>query len=360
MLNSIIRNGLGKKVAAEVTDDNALKVSTIEYEHFNPGVSFFLNPTYGSDMAINAAPLGPSPENIHNGEDNTYWTASSISGIWDFASEVQAHDGTSSIDATLTIDDDVAQFAKGSDFNLTTFNQLAGWIYITSWPDTGIKEINLTGWSTTSSLQIGVQANIGNYVDITTLNTWQKFIIPLSDMVLQTEIIDAFRLITIDDGVGSPIDFYLDGIVIEGGGASTQEYIIAPGIGQKFHVERINLFMVDDYDTTLADATMPNLEYDKLLGESFITGIIFRVIQNEEITFAFSIKDISDIMMLPTIADINMFSNGTNTGLQFSFGFPTSIDLDSRTEDRLSILITENFSGFLKLGASVASRLENL
>ena len=360
MLNSIIRNGLGNKAAAEVTDGNALKVATTEYTDLDTEISIFVNPTYGSSMSINAAPVGCSEINIHDGEENAYWAASSIVGIWNFSSGVQAHDSTASIDGTLTINNDIAQFTKGSDLNLTTYSQISGWIYVTAWSDQGGKEINIHAWNTGSSSQIGIQANIGNYINTYSLNTWQKFIIPLSDMDLYQDIIDAFRLDIVEEGAGEAINFYLDDIVLEGGGASVQEYLVAPQIGQKFHVTKINLLIIDDYDSTLANATMPNLNYNKLLGESFTTGIIFRVITDSNITFATQIRNISDILMLPTIENFNTFSDGSSTGLHFSFTFPTALELDSRTEDRLSILLTENFSGLLKMGATVASKLELL
>jgi hypothetical protein len=358
VIDSIIRNGLGNKIAAEVTDAHALKVATTEYTDLDTAVNVFLNPTYGANMAINAAPVGGSTINIHDGEEHTYWTASSIAGIWDFSSGVQAHDSTASIDGTLTVNNDVAQFAKGSVLNLTTYSQISGWIYVTSWSDLGGKEINIYGWDTATSLQVGLMANIGNYIDSNKLNIWQKFVIPLSDMSLYQDLIDAFRLDIVEEGAGEAINFYLDNIVLEGGGASVQEYIVAPQAGQKFHVSRINLLIIDDYDSTLVNATMPKLSYDKLLGETFTTGIIFRVIINKNITFAVQIRNISDILMLPTIENFNTFSDGANTGLQFSFTFPVDLEIDSRTEDKLSILLTENFSGLLQMGATVASKLE--
>ena len=223
MITSIIRNGLGTKVAAEVTDDHALKVATTEYTDLDTEISVFLNPTYGANMAINASPTGPVPEDIHDGEENAYWTASAIAGIWDFSSTVQAHDSTSSINGTLTIHQDVAQFARGSNLTLTPYSQLTGWIYVTAWSDQGGKELNFNGWSTSTLSMVGVQANIGNYINVNLLNVWQKFIIPLSDMGLFQDVIDAFQLHTIDDGAGDPIDFYLDDLVLEGGGASVQE-----------------------------------------------------------------------------------------------------------------------------------------
>ncbi|MBY9000887.1 MAG: hypothetical protein KGD64_08245 [Candidatus Heimdallarchaeota archaeon] len=360
MLNSTIRNGLGNKVSAEVTDEHALKVATIEYKDLDTAISTFVNPTYGSNMAVNASPIGGSPINVHNGEENTYWSASSIAGIWDFASEAYGHDSTASIDGTLTIDDDIAQFTKGSVLNLGSYSAITGWVYIISWPSTGVKQINLTGWDTGTSLQVGIQANIGNYVNITELNTWQKFIIPLSDMNLYGDAIDALRLTTIDDGVGDPINFYLDDIILEGGGASVQEYTIFPDIGEKYYVTTINLFVVDDYDSTLLNGTMPKLSYDKLLGETFLTGFIFRVIIDNIITYSFTVRHISDIMSFPLMEDFHTFSDGVNTGLHFSFGFPVPVQIDSRSEDRLSILITEDFSGLVKMTVTAASKLENI
>jgi len=95
------------------------------------------NATYGQEMAQDGSASG-TPDKVHNGTDDALWTASAISGTWVFDSTDQAHTGTKSIDATATVNDSVAQFAKGSDLTISSYNSITGWIYATSWPVVGV------------------------------------------------------------------------------------------------------------------------------------------------------------------------------------------------------------------------------
>jgi len=50
-----------------------------------------INSTYGAAMNQNGSGIVTITENIHDGTDNTYWTATAISGSWTFDSTDENH-----------------------------------------------------------------------------------------------------------------------------------------------------------------------------------------------------------------------------------------------------------------------------
>jgi hypothetical protein len=77
---------------------------------FVPEIRFFAAASGAIDMNIDPTGSG-TDENIHNGLDNTYWTASNLVGAnFVFNSTDQANGGTQSIDATATVNNDAALF----------------------------------------------------------------------------------------------------------------------------------------------------------------------------------------------------------------------------------------------------------
>ena len=228
-------------------EEQALVVATRPLKLFNNKVVPFINPTFGVDLAITAGFFALEGDVTSFAQEviyteNAEWTTSSVSGVWDFASAAQTHAGIVSIDATGTVNNSTAQLAKGSSYSLSNSSALSGWIYITAWPVTGVKEVNIQGWNT-SAVGVGSKVNIGNYINTALFNTWQKFTISLSDISLVGTTIDAIRITTVDTGQGSAPDYYLDDIIFEPvadiitdisgvSGVGVQEYTISPSLGK--------------------------------------------------------------------------------------------------------------------------------
>jgi len=172
-------------------------------------------------------------ENIYNADD-TLFTLSNIVGNHFAVSALQNHTpgGTNSLNFTETKDLDVAQLLRPSgEEDLSDYNDLEGWIYITAWA--GTEDFNIYGWDTVSGTQVGIQVALSSYINTGTLNSWQKFSIPLSDMNLDGETIDAIRIIAYKGNQANPPDGFLDDLIFNGIGSeldSDLEFGVEHGI----------------------------------------------------------------------------------------------------------------------------------
>lgn len=345
----IIDPGTGKQAAVVDSEEkNALVVATRPLKTYSIKVKFASNPNYGYNMNV-AGGFGGTPEHVHNGTDNIYWTASSIVGTWVFNSTTQAHTGTKSIDATSTSNSDIAQIVRGSMISLINRVAITGWLYVSNWNDKDIKRIDVFGWDTTTSLMVGNAVNLREYTDVGLIGSWQKFVLPLSSMDLVDETIDAIRIETIDIGAGNPPSYYLDDIQIEET-SNNIEFDIVPDYNTWLYVNDINIYLVGACTTTLTDATMPYLSYDKFLGvESLSGGILYKGVTGGKTRFTIPFKNISDFLMFPRARIDGYGSDGTNTFLKICIDLEYSFPLQAENGDKISFTVTDDLSGLLKL-----------
>lgn len=337
---------------ALVSEDGFLYVETKDHYEWEQRMIFFTNPTYGDDLTINAAISGSNPpEFVHNGNDDTYWTGSIIESFFfdfDFSSTDQnnTEGGSQSIDFTDSEDEDIAQFARpAGDLDLTDYVSFSGYVYITSWPQTGTKQINFYGWDTNTGTQVGSQVNIGDYVSTTTLNTWQRFIIPLSDMNLVGDTINALRFQMIDVGAGAAPEGYLDDLQFDANQDTEgpQAYTLDALAGKIVEVTSVSYSLVVPHVSTLADATLPNLSYDQI-GDLILTnGILYRRIQDGETKSSWLIRDMKDFIRRPNSVITNLFGDGTYTTINVRWDFIEGHVLKYGPRDRLQINISDNF-----------------
>jgi hypothetical protein len=359
MLKTIVADSQNKRSAeVDITKDErqALVVATRPLKVFQNQIKFFTNSVYGSDLNQNAS-FGGSPIPVHNGEDASYWTASAIIGgsRWDFSSTDQAHGGTQSVDGTLTINNDVAQFAKGSSQDLTGYTAITGWIYLTGWADTGTKAVAIYGWD---GAIVGNLVNIGNYIDKTSFGTWQKFSISLNDLGLTNETIDSIRIGVVDIGAGAAPNFYLDDIQIEETG-NPLEFRIDPDNGTWMRVKGFNIIMADAFDNTVINASSPNIPYNTLLGVSKLdTGIIYRRVQDDEVVSVASIRQFLDIMTFSKATVTGNSGDGTNTWVTVHIEFTEEVILKSEDTDYMSLTISDDLSGLLAFKMSASAKVE--
>jgi len=362
---SRIADPFTKKVArvnSLAGETDGLVVATRSLKSYMNFVEHLTNPTYGIDMNKGTA-YGGAPDNVHNGTDNAYWTGSAVIGTWTFDSIAQAHGGTKSVDGTATVNGDIAQFAKGGDVVLTGYVAITGWIYITAWSTQGTKQLLIQGYDVGVGY-VGISVNIGDYVNIGILGSWQQFAIPLTDMDLGGATIDALRLTVVELGPTTSPNFYIDDLQIEQTGAPL-EYLLKPQPGTWYHVQRVKFIIADAFTgiITVAGATenasLVGLPYDALLAESALTiGVICQQIQAGESTDVLIIKQLSDILNHPGTELTNIIGDGTNTYLTAEIIVSEPIVLKSEDLDMLRVLIQEDLSGLLMLRVSVAGKVE--
>ena len=343
-------------VADVVNEDenNALVVATRDLKTFNNKPQFYLDENGSKDMNVNVTYSG-TPDKVHDGTDSALWTATAIVGAarWTFDSTDQNHTpaGTKSIKATSTVGGDIMQVAKGSSVDLSNYTAITAWVYITSW-SVGAG-IDMYGWDTGTGLQVGDSIDLSEYVDITTLNAWQKIAVPLGDFGLTASTIDSFRIIIVK-GVKNP-DFYLDDIQIEEVGESV-EFTIEPRKGTWLYIKRFDITIVDAYDATLADSTLPNIPYEGFLGVgSLTTGILIQRIQLGEVLFQATIKDLIDFIALADMKIVSQGFDGTNTWIKLSQEMEVPLLLKAEDEDKHRYVIRDNLSGLKILWVNVAT-----
>ena len=341
-------NKVAASVSAEKGEKSGLVVATRPLKLLENKIEFFSNPDYGHNMNI-ALGFAGVPVPIHNGIDNAYWTAFVVSGTWTFDSAAQAHTGAKSIDGTATVNNDIAQIAKGASQDLTDYVAITGWIYLSLWDDRGRKGIRLYGWDIGTSTRVGIVVNLKNYINIGLTGSWQKFAIPLEDMNLVDQAIDAVRIQTIDVGPGVAPNYYLDDIQIEEQ-VATQEFSIAPIDHKWLYVNNYSIFIAGAHAGILADATMPCLSSDKLLGVASLThGILYQRVINGRITLSFPFRDLGDILMFPGARIESYGSDGKDAFLKIFVELYTPILLKQENEDKITFLISDDLSGLFKL-----------
>ena len=338
---------------------NALVVATHPLKTYENELRFFTSPIYGIDMNIGRTI--DLTENVYNGGDNTYWTGSYVVAVkWDLTSTDQAHTGTRSVKANNPNINSSIQFLKSSDITLTNYNELSIWIYVTSDWEAG-DNISIYGWDSGTGTKVGINASLGNYFNFSLYGVWQKIIIPLSDMNLTGETIDALRVQVISrGGAKSPI-FYLDDIQILGlaGEPGAGTFTVKPELGTWIHVSRISISLADDVTGIVADGTMTGLSYNKLLGlNALSSGILYQRVENNKIIQTLVIRQLSDYLQFPTATINSAISDGTNTFVNLNSQYTEPIILKSENKDRLQITINDNLSELLLLRATVGTKLE--
>jgi hypothetical protein len=341
--------------AADVVQANGhrgLVVSTIPGLVWQANSKFFSNPVNGLNMNIDESASG-TPDGINNGTDTVLWTASALTGTWDFASTTVAQAGTKSIDATATVNGDQALFTRSSAIDSGSYSSLSGYIYLTKFNPLGnqvLLSFRLAG------ANVGVVINIADFVDTGNLNVWLKFTIPLSTLELIGNV-DEMVIQTVRS-TGAQPDYYLDTVQLEESGSAI--YTAEPEKGERYEFDTIELFMVDALGTTLTDNSMLNLSYDKFLGVTQLTnGIVLRLTRKGEITFNATFRDLGDILFAAFTIDA-VGSDGTNTFLKLQAKLSDYARLEYDTRDKIEMIISDDLSGLLRFRANIRGRsLEN-
>jgi len=365
MIKSLItdvKNGNSAHIDVDQDYGNALIVSTREQKKYFYAFKFFLNDFYGINMNKNGE-INPSiSELIYDENVGTpaEWDWSILSGSWDLSSTVQKHSGSVSIDGRDTGDNDTIQGDSGTSFDSSSYINLTGYVYLTKWKLTpGTNELNIFGWNTSTSTIVGKKVDITDYISPVLFGSWQKFIIPLSDMELTNENINAVRIEQINT-LGVSNEFFLDEIDFEGvASGGPLDYIVTPTINSKLYVHNIYITFVDNYSGLVENGTMPKLPYNSFLGVGPLSsGILFRVFQDGSTAYGIVFRNLFDVMSFTrsTISDYG--SDGVNSWFKINFPFDPPIVLDYNKGDKIVTTIRDDLSGLLGMRATLNGRTE--
>lgn len=350
MLGTHIIDGTGDKHGAEVTDQNALKVATMDYNVWAPAAKFFQNDTYGINLNRNFSneAAGNANEDIHNGTDTAEWTGSAIVGTWDVAATNNPDTGTKNIEQALATVGDTVQFDRGGDVTMSAHTGFTGRIYLTSIGHI-LAELDFYAWDTGAGVIVGNAVNIYDYVTVLALGVYQTFTIPLADMGLTGATFDAVRFqVTIKSGA----IFDLDNIVLNDptGSAAigTTVFTLFPERGTVLNIDAMILNMADAYAGTVADGTMPSLRYDGFLGEAeLVSPIIYRVWDNTEVVFTAAFSKLIDFMQFGSPEIRGIGSDGTNAWFTLSIGLTAPLTLFDNVNQKLTLTLSADLSGLL-------------
>ena len=348
---------------------NALVVATHPLKIYENSIQFFTSSTYGIDMNIGRTV--DNTENVNDGTDNAYWTATAIvGGKWTIDSTDQNHTalGTKSIKYDNGNINDILQITKGSDFTATGYNDLIIWIYVDKDWKIG-DSIVVYGWDTGAGVMVGNSTPLEDYFSFNVYDVWHKITIPLSDMTLTGETLDAIRIEIIAEEGKSP-KMYLDDIAFEGTDdePGAGEFIIKPELGTWLHVHSFSYIIADDsFDSTIdggvdnvTSPTLPNIPYNTLLGVAALSsGILYQRVVNEEVQFSVTIKQISDILQLAGAKVVSQGSAGTTgTWITIKNEILEPIILKAENQDKLKFVVNDNLSGLDLLRITADCKIE--
>lgn len=319
-------------------------------------VRFFSNATNGIDMNV-ACSFGGTPHKIHNGTDSTEWTATVESGSsnrFDFDSTDQANSGTKSIDATNSNNGNVALFSKPSGtIDPSSYVAITGYIYIESWSTSGTaKRVDIQ--LRNNGTNLGNSVDLGAYVANQVFDVWQKFCIPFEHLGITTELFDEMTLTTIDEGVGSAPNYYVDDIQIEETGTPIV-FSLTPPENKLYTVWAIKFSFVAPWTAMTSDGSKPKIVYNKFMDLSALTnGLLIQDHRVEGIRFSSTVKQNSELFSLPVAEWRVIGYDETDAVVEVLFNFEghTPVILDDAAGDYNSITILDDLSSLKHFRAS--------
>ena len=316
---------------------------------FEPHIQFFQADSGAIDMNIDASG-GGTPENIHDGGDTAYWTASALSGTWDFASTTQANGGLQSVDATATTNGDEALFEDATNIDMSVYVSLSGFIYIDSWSAVGTKEVEIR--ARLAGVDVGNPVNLSDYIDTGVTGSWQGFLIPKADLGLSGQTVDELVVKTIDTGGQPAPDYYLDDLLWTGvSAADPVTYYIRNLTGRNTLMSGMSLFMADVVTEAAA------LAYNTFLAVPALTNGFQLTRQTRgEIATSISLKQLSDVIQTYGEFRIDTGGDATNRWLKIEFTFDPPVRLNE--DDFMSMTVQDDVSGLLMLRGSVRALIE--
>ncbi len=424
------KGGTPVEANTDAGEDTGLVVATRPHKTFDTKTVFFTNPTYGREMAQDAA-FGAVAWNVHDGTDNTEadsgtadtntedhiiqaaqnfvstvcvgmtahnttdnsyaavtvvnsntdltcdsdvcpdgnenytiaptWTFSEPTGTkWVEDSTDQAHAGSKSLKCDNATVGDVMQLlnVNGENVDMANFTAITMWIYSDKDWKAGD---SVTLYAHVGGALAGNSVALEDYFDFDDYDLWQYINIPLSDMGIDALSIDALRFEQAAKEGGKAPKFYIDEITLQASGTAI-DYTVEPDKGTWFHVKAFQTTFVDAHDDERANATLPNLSYNKILDMTPTVGYIYKRYSegNADPEFEARITNLLDLLAFPYSTITNQMSDGTNTMITIENVYPTGMEFVLRAEDldKLVFTLEDDFSQLLFFRVSVQGYVE--
>lgn len=315
-----------------------------------------VNESGSSAMNINGSSTGGTPDNVHNGTDNSYWTGTNLTGSnFVFDSTAQAASGTKSIDGSATIDNDEALLTRSAAITISDYTALTGQIYVDSWSDTGIKDIGIR--IRISGTDIGITVNVSPYINTDNQGAWQGFSIPLTDFGLSGTSFDELVIKTIDNGGGQPPNYYIDDLVFASSAASGApvSFRVAPRKNEIILVKGFVYNMVFPWNpvSTVAGATENFIANQFLSYNSFAhlsalsIGLNVKRVQGDVVGFSNVIRNNFDLLKATNHRIDTFFADDTNVMMKVTTHFEGPVELNANLGDYYEFTVNDNLSSLL-------------
>ena len=338
-------SGLSGRVKTDGQGAGAV-VYTHPAQLYTRQVKFFESTVEGTNMAVDAS-FGGTPERVHNGGENALWSGSTIVGAAaDFGNGDHpntVYGGINAIEWIPTTVGSIIQFNKGSTLDLSGYTAITMYIYVDRRWGTN-DNVTFYAWDLAGGALIGNAVNLSDYFDPTNFDVYQKLSIPLADMGLEASTIQYLRMELTAVSGGAP-EIYIDDIFIEETGGRT--YDLGLTEGSIFEMDQFRIQATNNIAGT-------NLEYEKFMGLTLATGLVYSRVRLGEVAFSASLRSLEDLAF-GGLHITNTITDGTNTSLIFEQDLNYPITLDKLT-DSLRIDISEDLSSLLTLRAYAYGR----
>jgi len=355
-ITSIIADGEGRNGSAGVehTEEfgSGLKVYAYEGNPLAFQSKNLVNSDYGADLNQDVTASG-TPDSVHDGIDSVLWTgANVVGGKGTFNSTDRAYAGTNSVKWDNPALNDIIEFDKGSNMSVGSYVSLVMHVNIDKDWNAG-DSIEIYGYDSGTASTIGVSVLMEDYLDITTFDSWQSVVIPLSDMGLTSGTIDGLRMKLIGKAGKAP-KLYMDEIAFQEAGSSIV-YSAGPPKGKIWRITHLTYVLVDAYAGTVTGGTMQSVPYDGFLGVSTLpNGTNIRRVQHGETRFSATFTDMIDYISTAAPKKILSGSDGVNTWVRLEAEFINPIIFDGDAGDRYELVINDDLSGLLYYRASLS------
>ena len=316
---------------------------THSLETGTPLLEFFADETGSINQNINASGSG-TLLTVHDGGDTTLWTANAEAGTWDFASTTQANTGSQSIELG-TRNGDTASFTWPSpgDLFIGGFTSLRGYIFVTSWPNSGSKDVTIQLHLNGAS--IGTTVNLSAYIDTSLQDTWQLFEIPLVEFQTISSSFDAVWVSMVDAGQGAAPSGFLDDIAfVQAGTGGVATFKIQPPLDEVWVINRIKWTSV---------ATNSSIKPSEFFGIAGLTNGYQLAFRSKKGTLSsFTAQNFFDIARFAnTTIDI---ISGTNSIYEVYFDIAGELQtLDGAKEQSIELIVRDDLSSMTEFVAAM-------
>ncbi len=262
---------------------------------------------------------------------NATWAASGAAS-WDFTTDISLTSGNDNDEAIF--DADAKDLSTATDFvalsmsvNLSTYSASQHDILLQ------LRE---------AGVAVGVAVRLNNFIDTGNFSA-QTVAIPIGFFELGTTTFNGLSMTVERTGGAKPsIDF--DDIQLETG-SEALSYRVTPRTNTRFAIHELIFSFVDALDIDRASASVPELSYDKILGDNSLTsGLVLNWVENGKVRLSRNLRSLYDFMSAGGRLT-NIIADGTNTAITISLLLEPPLEILGAVESNyLEIVIQDDLS----------------